>query len=85
MSLPEPGVGDAGLSPTDLERENRLLNRRLGRLEANVRRMEQFQDSNATLLSHLLEDLETERARSNALLLNVLPNASSTGSTPARR
>lgn len=73
MSLPDPEVGDAALSPPDLERENRLLTRRLGRLEANVRRMEQFQDSNSTLLSHLLQDLETERARSNALLLNVLP------------
>lgn len=56
-----------------LERENRLLERRLGRLEANVQQLEQFQDSNATLLTRLLDDLEAERARSRELLLNVLP------------
>ena len=56
-----------------LERENRLLQRRLGRLEANVHQLEQFQDSNATLLTRLLDDLEAERARSRQLLLNVLP------------
>jgi adenylate cyclase len=59
--------------PADLERENRILERRLRRIEATVRRMEEFQDSNATLLSSLLRDLEAERARSHELLLNVLP------------
>jgi len=58
---------------TDLERENRILERRLHRLEANVGRMEEFQESNSTLLSNLLKDLEAERARSQRLLLNVLP------------
>jgi adenylate cyclase len=57
----------------DLERENRLLERRLRRMEANVRRVEEFRDSNSTLLSALLRDLEVERARSQRLLLNVLP------------
>jgi adenylate cyclase len=57
----------------DLERENRILERRLHRLEANVGRMEEFQESNSTLLSNLLKDLEAERARSQRLLLNVLP------------
>jgi adenylate cyclase len=56
-----------------LERENQILGRRLRRLEANVRQLEEFQDSNATLLTTLLEDLERERARSRELLLNVLP------------
>lgn len=56
-----------------LERENRLLERRLRRMEANVRRAEEFRDSNSTLLSALLRDLEAERARSERLLLNVLP------------
>ena len=63
---PPPGA-------TDLDRENRILERRLRRLEANVQRMEEFQDSNSTLLSKLLRDLEAERARSHELLLNVLP------------
>jgi len=57
----------------DLERENRILERRLHRLEANVQRLEEFQESNSTLLSSLLRDLEVERARSQRLLLNVLP------------
>jgi adenylate cyclase len=57
----------------ELEKENRRLTRRLERLEENVRRLEQFQDSNATLLSRLLADLEEERAKSQRLLLNVLP------------
>ena len=61
------------MADADLERENRILERRLHRLEANVARMEEFQESNATLLSRLLEDLEAEKARSQQLLLNVLP------------
>ncbi len=73
MSLPEPDPHLPGSSPVDIERENRLLTRRLRRLEANARRLEEFQDSNSTLLSHLLRDLEAERARSHELLLNVLP------------
>jgi class 3 adenylate cyclase len=56
-----------------LERENRILERRLKRLEANVKRLEDFQETNSTLLSGLLRDLEIERARSQRLLLNVLP------------
>ena len=56
-----------------LERENRILQRRLHRLQANVRELEEIQDSNSTLLSALLRDLEAERARSQRLLLNVLP------------
>src|SRR5213593_998783 len=69
--MPDP---EAPAPPaTDLDRENRILERRLRRLEANVQRMEQFQESNSTLLSNLLEDLEAEKARSQQLLLNVLP------------
>jgi adenylate cyclase len=68
------GAGEPGrASPETLERENRILERRLQRMEANVRRMEAMQDSNATLLTRLLNDLDEERARSQALLRNVLP------------
>jgi adenylate cyclase len=56
-----------------LTRENRILDRRLRRLEADIRQLEEFQDSNATLLSGLLRDLEVEKAKSQRLLLNVLP------------
>jgi adenylate cyclase len=61
------------LPSDELEKENRRLTRRLQRLEANVRRLEEFQDSNSTLLSRLLTELEEERAKSERLLLNVLP------------
>jgi class 3 adenylate cyclase len=56
-----------------LERENRILERRLQRLDANFRRLESFQDSNAELLTRLLADLDAEKARSQDLLRNVLP------------
>lgn len=57
----------------DLELENRTLERKLRRLETNVRQLESLQDSNSNLLSQLLRDLEVERERSRDLLLNVLP------------
>lgn len=57
----------------ELERENRILQRRLNRLQVNVRELEELQDSNSTLLSALLRDLEEERAKSQRLLRNVLP------------
>jgi len=66
-------MGEADSPPEDLERENRILQRKLHRLEANVQRMEEFQGTNSTILSGLLRDLEVERARSHELLLNVLP------------
>ncbi len=63
----------SSLPADELEKENRRLTRRLQRLEENVRQLEQFQDSNSTLLSRLLSELEEERAKSQRLLLNVLP------------
>ena len=72
-----PAARGGAPSPADdaaaLERENRILERRLHRLEENVRRLEDFGDSNARLLSQVVKDLEVERARSQGLLLNVLP------------
>ena len=58
---------------SDVEKENRVLQRRLSRLEANYRQLEELQDSNATIMSRLVGDLEEERAKSRRLLLNVLP------------
>ncbi len=66
-------MAEADSPPEDLERENRILQRKLHRLEANVERMEEFQGTNSAILSGLLRDLEVERARSHELLLNVLP------------
>lgn len=61
------------MADQDLERENRLLERRLRRLESNVQQLEAFSDSNSRLLSSVLLELEAERARSRQLLRNVLP------------
>jgi adenylate cyclase len=58
---------------SDLEKDNRVLQRRLSRLEANYRQLEELQDSNATVMSRLVGELEEERAKSRRLLLNVLP------------
>ena len=60
-------------SADELEKEHRRLTRRLQRLDDNVRQLEQFQDSNSTLQSRLLTELEEERAKSQRLLRNVLP------------
>jgi adenylate cyclase len=56
-----------------LEKENRLLARKLARLEGNMRQMEEIQDTNSKLLSKLMRELDEERSRSRALLLNILP------------
>lgn len=68
-------TSESGSSPSadGLEKENRRLTRRLERLEENIRRLEGFQDANSTLMTRLLADLEEERAKSQRLLLNVLP------------
>ena len=64
--------GEAGRGSA-VEKENRVLHRRLSRLEANYRQLEELQDSNATVMSRLVSELEEERAKSRRLLLNVLP------------
>jgi adenylate cyclase len=57
----------------DLEKENRVLARKLARMDSNVRQMEAMQDSTSVLLTRLTRELEEEKARSQSLLLNVLP------------
>jgi adenylate cyclase len=68
-------VDDRASSPEDLQRENRLLARKLARMDTNVRQMEEMQDSTSKLLSSAMRELDQERARSNSLLLNILPQA----------
>ncbi len=68
-------MNDQAASPEDLQRENRLLARKLARMDTNVRQMEEMQDSTSKLLSSLMRELDQERARSQALLLNILPQA----------
>jgi class 3 adenylate cyclase len=57
----------------DLEKENRRLVKKLTRMESNIRQMEEMRDTTSELLSRLTQELEEERAKSNALLLNILP------------
>jgi adenylate cyclase len=49
------------------------LARRVSRLEATLQSVEQIRDTNVRLIDRMMHELETERARSHDLLLNVLP------------
>jgi adenylate cyclase len=60
-------------APQRADKEAARMARRIGRLEATLQNVEQIRDTNARLLDRLMGDLETERARSQSLLLNVLP------------
>jgi adenylate cyclase len=60
-------------SPDLLRREHARLLKRVGRLESVLENVEQIRDTNARLLDRLMGDLEAERARSQSLLLNILP------------
>jgi guanylate cyclase len=55
------------------DKEVMRLARRVTRLEATLAHVEQIRDTNARLLDRLMVELETERARSHSLLLNILP------------
>jgi adenylate cyclase len=57
----------------DLQRDNLRLARRVKRLESTLEQIERIRDGNATLLNRVMSELDTERARSRDLLLNVLP------------
>jgi adenylate cyclase len=60
-------------TPEQLRKESARLARRIGQLEATLLGVEQIRDTNARLLDRLRGELEAERARSERLLLNVLP------------
>jgi adenylate cyclase len=67
-----PGV-EPEPSPDRLRKDAARLARRVVQLEATLQGVEQIRDTNARLLDRLMGELETERARSHSLLLNVLP------------
>jgi class 3 adenylate cyclase len=67
------GEPRAELSPNDLRKDHARLVKRVGRLETVLQNVEQIRDTNARLLDRLMGDLEAERARSQRLLLNILP------------
>ncbi|HYC07090.1 MAG TPA: adenylate/guanylate cyclase domain-containing protein [Candidatus Binatia bacterium] len=72
MSSPR---NDGSAPPThdDLARQNARLTRRIGQLENILSTAETLRDANARLLDRVMGDLDRERARSDALLRNILP------------
>jgi hypothetical protein len=70
----EPTI-DAEPRVDDLRKENARLTRRVARVEATLREVEQIRDTNARLLQRIRDELDIERRRSHDLLLNVLPQA----------
>jgi adenylate cyclase len=66
-------MADPGDDLAALEKENRALGRKLARVEANLRESEAIHHANSKLLSKLTQELEEERAKSLALLRNILP------------
>ena len=60
-------------APVQLRKDAARLARRVSQLEATLTGVEQIRDTNARLLDRLRGELEVERARSQQLLLNVLP------------
>ena len=59
--------------PEDLARQNARLTRRIGQLENILSTAESLRDTNARLLDRVMGDLDRERARSDELLRNILP------------
>ena len=62
-------------TPESLQKEVLKLRRRVGRLEAQLEDVEAVRDTNLRFLDRVSGELEVEKARSRALLLNVLPEA----------
>ncbi|HEY7131440.1 MAG TPA: adenylate/guanylate cyclase domain-containing protein [Candidatus Limnocylindrales bacterium] len=65
--------GPADPSVAELRKELIRQTRRAERLELTLRQLEEIRDTNTRLLDRLRAELGVERARSQALLLNVLP------------
>jgi adenylate cyclase len=56
-----------------LERQNRTLQKKLARVEGRVETLEKLQESQTSLMRGLLAELKDEKAESERLLLNILP------------
>jgi adenylate cyclase len=63
----------ADASPETLRKEIARLRRRVGRLEDQLEQVDTYRDTNAKALNRVNDELAVEKARSHALLLNVLP------------
>jgi adenylate cyclase len=57
----------------DLQRENRKLRKKLQRVESKIQTLEMLQGQNSNLMRTLVSDLDAEKAESERLLLNILP------------
>lgn len=66
-------AGDPRPPVSDLERENRTLRKKLARADLKMQRIETLQEQNSNLMRALMADLDAERAKSEELLLNILP------------
>ncbi len=72
----EPGAGvptEPALTPEAVRKDHARLTKRVARLEGVLENVEQIRDTNARLMDRLMGELESERAKSDRLLLNVLP------------
>ena len=65
--------GADGPAPSDAERENRTLRKKLARGEHKMQSLEMLQDQNTKLMRTLMAELDAQRAESERLLLNILP------------
>jgi class 3 adenylate cyclase len=59
----------------DLERENRTLRKKLDRFDRQLQSLELINRQNSNLMQALMADLDAEKAESERLLLNILPEA----------
>lgn len=65
----------SALDASALARENTQLKRRLARAERNLHTLEDLRETNERLLGSLMRELDAERAKSEQLLLDILPRA----------
>jgi len=61
--------------PAALERENRSMARKMERMQGRLAMLERMQEQNANLMRAMMSDLDAERAESERLLLNILPES----------
>ena len=62
-----------GVDLEALQRANRTLEKKLARAEGRITTLEQFRESSDKLMRGLMAELNVEKAESERLLLNILP------------
>jgi class 3 adenylate cyclase len=67
--------GTADDERAEVTSESRTLAKKLARAEAKLQSLETARDQNANLMRALMADLDAERAESERLLLNILPES----------